>query len=58
MQPTSLDLFTHSEFSTRDMIQLDFDENQRGQRIWLIARWENTRGQKGPWSDILSAIIP
>ncbi|MDR1281625.1 MAG: hypothetical protein LBK99_12485, partial [Opitutaceae bacterium] len=37
---------------------LDFDENQRGQRIWLIARRENTRGQKGPWTDILSAIIP
>ncbi|MDR1284184.1 MAG: hypothetical protein LBK99_25710 [Opitutaceae bacterium] len=57
-QPTSLDQITHSEFSTRSAIVLDFDENQRGQRIWLIARWENTRGQKGPWTDILSAIIP
>ncbi|MDR1371692.1 MAG: hypothetical protein LBJ17_01000 [Dysgonamonadaceae bacterium] len=25
---------------------------------YLIGRWENTRGQKGPWTEIQSAIIP
>jgi hypothetical protein len=29
-----------------------------GRRIFFAARWENTRGEKGPWTEIQSAIIP
>ncbi|EIP97274.1 hypothetical protein OpiT1DRAFT_01707 [Opitutaceae bacterium TAV1] len=57
-QPASLDQFLHSEFVTHSPLLLDFDESQRGKRIWFIARWENTRGQKGPWTEMFSAIIP
>lgn len=37
---------------------LTFDENQRGKTVYFALRWENTRGEKGPWSQIVSSIIP
>jgi hypothetical protein len=56
--PSSIEDLTHSAFSTRLHYPFDFDENRRGKTIWLCLRWENNRGQKGPWSEIYSAIIP
>ncbi|EIP97021.1 hypothetical protein OpiT1DRAFT_05582 [Opitutaceae bacterium TAV1] len=31
---------------------------QQNQRVWYAFRWVSTRGEKGPWSEIISAIIP
>lgn len=56
--PASLDELTRSGFDTRSPYTLDFDENHRGQSVYLALRWENSRGEKGPWSDIARAIIP
>jgi hypothetical protein len=54
---TTADL-TNSDFSTRSSHTFIFDENQRGKTVWFRLRWENMRGQKGPWSELYSAIIP
>jgi hypothetical protein len=56
--PTRHDELTHSEFSTRAHHTMTFDLDQRGQRIYSAFRWENEKGEKGPWSDVLEAIIP
>jgi hypothetical protein len=56
--PTSISELIHSSFDTHSPLILDFDENQRGLTIYFCFRWENTRGEKGPWSEIASAIIP
>jgi hypothetical protein len=56
--PQSIDELTHSSFDTHTPFTLDFDESQRGKRVYFALRWENTRGQKGPWSEIVSAVIP
>jgi hypothetical protein len=56
--PESVDLLLHSEFSTRSPYTFTFDQNMRGQTVYLVLRWENRRGQKGPWSEIYSAVIP
>jgi hypothetical protein len=48
----------HSAFDTRSPFTLSFDENQRGKTVYFCLRWENTRGEKGPWSEIVSGIIP
>jgi hypothetical protein len=45
-------------FDTRSPYTFRFEENQRGQTVFFCLRWENTTGQKGPWSEIVSAIIP
>jgi hypothetical protein len=43
---------THTPFT------LEFDENERGKTIYFCLCGENTRGEKGPWSEIQNAIIP
>jgi hypothetical protein len=49
---------TNSSFSTRRPYHLTFDGYQRGKKVYCALRWENTRGEKGPWSIIQEAIIP
>ncbi|MDR3193676.1 MAG: hypothetical protein LBT76_00110 [Tannerella sp.] len=56
--PASTEDLIHSEFSTRSPHTFTFDEDRRGKTVYFRLRWENTRGQKGPWSELYSAIIP
>ncbi|MDR0421367.1 MAG: hypothetical protein LBH30_07985 [Prevotellaceae bacterium] len=56
--PARWDDLTHSEIDTNSPITLSFEYDQRGKTVYFALRWENTRGEKGPWSEILSAIIP
>jgi hypothetical protein len=56
--PTRWDQLTHSEIDTRTPFTLQFENNQRGHTLYFALRWQNTRGEKGPWSEIQSAIIP
>jgi hypothetical protein len=49
---------TNSSFDTHTPFNLDFEEEERGRTVYFRLRWENTRGQKGPWSDIHIAIVP
>jgi hypothetical protein len=56
--PARWDELVHSEIDTNSPFTLQFEHDQRGQTVYFALRWENTRGEKGPWSDILSAIIP
>jgi hypothetical protein len=57
-QPLSVDELIHSGFCTRTPFKLTFDESDRGKTVYFCLRWENTRGVKGPWSEIVMAIIP
>jgi hypothetical protein len=56
--PLSVDELIHSGFDTRSPCKLTFDESERGKTVYFCLRWENTRGEKGPWSEIVMAIIP
>jgi hypothetical protein len=47
-----------SAFDTRSPFRLEFRGEDRGKTVWFCLRWENTRGEKGPWSEIVSAIVP
>jgi len=55
-QPT-VEQLTNSTFDTRTPYTLIFTGEQRGKTVWICARWENTRGEKGPWGDMESGII-
>ena len=57
-QPSSIDDLKRSDFSTRSHVSLLFDEADRGRVIYFCLRWENTRGAKGPWGDIVKTIVP
>jgi hypothetical protein len=56
--PASLSELINSSFDTRTPFTLEFDQNQRGKTVYFCLCWENTRGEKGPWSEIVSAIVP
>ncbi|MDR3308452.1 MAG: hypothetical protein LBS80_00665 [Tannerella sp.] len=56
--PDSVNELTNSAFDTNSPLTLTFDDTQRGKTVYFCLRWENTRGEKGPWSGISSAIIP
>ena len=48
----------HSSFDTNSPLTLTFEGHDRGKTVYYALRWENTRGEKGPFSPIQSAIIP
>lgn len=56
--PKSVDELIHSEFDTHSPIILKFKDEERGKIVWMCGRWQNTKGEKGPWSEFYSAIIP
>jgi hypothetical protein len=57
-QPDVINRLHNSTFCTSSPIDLEFNEEERGKTVWFALRWENTRGEKGPYSAINSAIIP
>jgi hypothetical protein len=57
-KPADISELIHSQFDTRSPLVMEFKEEDRGKMFWFAVRWENTTGQKGPWSEIQSAIIP
>lgn len=56
--PSVTDELRNSEFSTRAPHTFVFEENQRGKTVYFRLRWENARGQKGPWSELYTGIVP
>jgi hypothetical protein len=58
-EPTTWAQLIHSSFCTnvRKSFRLAFKHSDRGKTLYFAIRWENTRGQKGPWTDIMSTII-
>ncbi|MDR2843683.1 MAG: hypothetical protein LBV57_03455 [Candidatus Symbiothrix sp.] len=56
--PENWSQLTNSSFDTKTPFRLAFEGGQRGKKLYFALRWENTRGAKGPWGNILDAIIP
>jgi hypothetical protein len=56
--PTDWGQLNHSSFCTRTPLRLTFSGNERGKTLYFALRWENKRGVKGPWTEILNAIVP
>ena len=48
----------HSAFDTNSPLTLEFAGHERGKFVYFAFRWENTRGEKGPFSPIMSVMIP
>jgi hypothetical protein len=48
----------NSSFDTCSPFTLEFNDDERGMHLYLALRWENTRGEKGPFGEIITAIIP
>jgi hypothetical protein len=56
--PLSVEDLKNSAFDTASPYTLIFDEAERGKALYICPRWENNKGEKGPWGEISKAIIP
>jgi hypothetical protein len=48
----------HSVFTRRKKYRFDFLEEDRGKTVYFCLRYENSKGEAGPWGSVISAIIP
>ena len=56
--PADWSELTNSVFDTKTPYEFRFSGTERGKKLFFALRWENTRGEKGRWSDIYEAIVP
>ncbi|MDR1865999.1 MAG: hypothetical protein LBR08_10565 [Bacteroidales bacterium] len=56
--PTSIDRLTRTALVTRTPYTLKFTEEERGKTVYAAACWQNERGERGHFSEIVSAVIP
>jgi hypothetical protein len=49
---------TNSAIDTRSPFTIIFQGHERGKTVYFTLRWLNNRGEPGPWSEIVDAIIP
>ena len=57
-RPTHVGELPHLETITANPVELHFEEEERGKRVFFAARFLNNTAQPGPWSDIESAFVP
>jgi hypothetical protein len=57
-QEVHLGMLTQSTFDTHTPLTLEFADEDRGKTLYFALRWENTRGEKGPFGPIMNAIVP
>jgi len=55
---TSLEELTHSTLCTKPPHRFEFTDAQRGKWLTVAARWQSSRGELGPGSEIVSCAIP
>ncbi|MDR0667943.1 MAG: hypothetical protein LBF90_04925 [Prevotellaceae bacterium] len=58
LHPVYLEELTQSSFVTHSPLVLEFKENERSKVLYFALRWENSRGEKGPFGPVLNAVIP
>ncbi|MDR0644959.1 MAG: hypothetical protein LBG05_08700 [Treponema sp.] len=56
--PANTSALTSSVLATRTPHTMEFAEEERGKTVYVALQWQNTKGQKGPSSEILWAIVP
>jgi hypothetical protein len=56
--PISGEELPHSHFTRRRRERLDFAQEDRGKTIYFCVRYENAKGEPGPWGPLFSAVIP
>lgn len=56
--PADHSALTRSVLATRTPHILEFTEEERGKTVYVAICWQNEKGERGPWSEIESAIVP
>jgi hypothetical protein len=56
--PETADDLPNHTMASRTPHTIQFSEDERGGTVYVALRWQNERGNTGPWSDIKSAVVP
>jgi hypothetical protein len=56
--PVNVEALHNSVLDTASPYTLEFSDEQRGSKVYFCLAWQNTRGEKGPWSEFEMAIVP
>lgn len=56
--PVTGDELPHSRFTRRQSIVFDFAQTDSGKTVYFSVRFENAKGEPGPWGPVFSAVIP
>ncbi len=56
--PTSVEMLNNTALDTKTPFVLAFTESERHKTVYFCLCWQNTRGEMGAWSEIVSAVIP
>jgi hypothetical protein len=56
--PVSGEELPHSKFTRRKKERFDFDQGDSGKTVYFCIRYENSKGESGPWGPMFSSIIP
>ncbi|MDR0873624.1 MAG: hypothetical protein LBN27_09220 [Prevotellaceae bacterium] len=56
--PIDVEDLRNSILDTATPFSLDFREDERHQTVYFCLAWQNTRGERGVWGEIIRAIIP
>ena len=56
-EPTDPAALTFLTMTTKPSFRAEFKAGEGGKTAVYMARWVNTRGEKGPWSEITTATV-
>ena len=56
--PVNHSALIRSVLATRTPHILEFTEEERGKTVYIAICWQNEKGERGPFSEIESAIVP
>jgi hypothetical protein len=56
--PARVEALTQYITASKSPLSRTFREEDRGKTVYMAGRWKGSRQQDGPWSAIISVIIP
>ncbi|MDR2259811.1 MAG: hypothetical protein LBE06_02530 [Azoarcus sp.] len=56
--PLTGDDLPHSRFTRRQKEQFDFPADDSGKTVYFCVRFENAKGEPGPWGPLFHTVIP
>jgi hypothetical protein len=56
--PADISALSRSVLATRTPHILEFTEEERAKTVYIAVCWQNEKGERGPFSEIESAIVP
>jgi len=57
-RPNKPEDFRYHAVASRTPFLIDFEDNERGQTVWIALCWQNARSIRGRWSDFKSSVVP